>query len=70
LLRWALQALPLVNVDLRHVTFIDRPAIGGLVARLRAAEEAAALSRSIGHKGPVHRVLDIAGVLPVLRASG
>ena len=58
-----------VNIDLHHVTFIDSSAIGALVSGLKAAEEAGRSFQVDRPQGAVHRVLDIAGVLPALRAS-
>ena len=55
-----------VVLDLRGVTFIDSEALGAIIEG-HAAVTAAGLSYSLaGYHGPVRRVLDIAGLLPML----
>ena len=55
-----------VVVDLSEVTFIDSVTIGALVRTYNNAANAGRTLSVTGATGPVHRILELAGVLDVL----
>jgi anti-anti-sigma factor len=55
-----------VVVDLDHVTFLDSTGIGALVGGFRQAATAGLSYQLENPRGPVARVLDVAGVLTTL----
>ena len=55
-----------VVLDLRQVTFIDSEALGAIIEGHAAVTSAGRRYSVVGHHGPVRRVLDIAGLMPML----
>jgi anti-anti-sigma factor len=55
-----------VEVDLRHVTFMDSSGIGALLAAHRLAGTTGATLRARNPAPSVHRVLDVTNVWPLL----
>ncbi|GAA0794658.1 STAS domain-containing protein [Spirilliplanes yamanashiensis] len=55
-----------VVLDLRGVTFIDSEALGAVIEGHAAITSAGRSYSLVGDHGPVRRVLDIAGLVPML----
>lgn len=59
--------ISIVRVDLTEVGFLDSTAIGSLIAGYHAARAAGAAYVADGMRGQVEQVLELTGLLPVLR---